>query len=165
MKRSCPSVSPIRRWNVSRHRRGAAPRVSELIRVMAVEPVAATRHTATYPGRADQLHDIRHAVASHLAGCAAADDAVLIASELAANAIVHSRSRAGHFTVRTELHPDHVRIETEDSGGPWRRRQPNGRPHGLDVVEALTGPGGWGTETTTRGGRLVWARIGLLPGE
>jgi anti-sigma regulatory factor (Ser/Thr protein kinase) len=128
---------------------------------MTVEPAAATRHTATYPGRVDQLHNIRRAVASHLAGCAAANDAVLIASELAANAILHSRSRAGHFTVRTELHPDRVRIEAEDFGGPWRRRQPDGRPHGLNVVQALTGPDGWGTEITTGGGRIVWARLDL----
>ena len=128
---------------------------------MTAEP-AATRHTSTYPGRTDQLHDVRRAVASHLAGCAAAADAaILVASELAANAILHSRSRAGHFTVRTELHPDHVRIEAEDFGGPWRRKQPDGRPHGLDVVEALTGPDGWGAETTTGGGRIVWARLDL----
>ena len=55
---------------------------------MTAEPAAATRHTATYPGRTDQLHHVRRAVASHLAGCAAADDAVLVASELAANAIL-----------------------------------------------------------------------------
>ena len=128
---------------------------------MTAQPAAATRHAATYPGRADQLHHVRSAVASHLAECATADDAVLIASEFAANAILHSRSRAGHFTVRTELHPDHVRIEAEDFGGPWRRRQPDGRPHGLDMVEALTGPDGWGAETTTGGGRIVWARLDL----
>ena len=128
---------------------------------MTAEPAAATRYTATYPGRADQLHHVRRAVVSHLAGCAATADAVLVASELAANAILHSRSRAGHFTVRTELHPDHVRIEAQDSGGPWRRRQPDDRPHGLDIVEALTGPDGWGAETTAGGGRLVWARLGL----
>ena len=132
---------------------------------MAAEPAAATRHTGTYPGRADQVHHVRRAIARHLAGCPAADEAVLIASELAANAILHSRSRTEHFTVRAELHPSHVQIETEDLGGPWRRRQPGGRPHGLDVVEALTGPDGWGTETTSNGGRIVWARLDLAPGE
>jgi serine/threonine-protein kinase RsbW len=133
---------------------------------MTAESAAATQHAATYPGRADQLHQVRRAVARHLAGCAAAADAVLIASELAANAILHSRSRAGHFTVRTELHPDHVRIEAEDLGGPWHRKRADGRPHGLDVVEALTGPGGWGAETTVGGGRIVWARLDLdAPGE
>ena len=52
-------------------------------------------------------------------------------------------------------------IEAEDSGGPWRRRLPDGRPHGLDVVEALTGPDGWGAEITTGGSRVVWARLDL----
>jgi hypothetical protein len=33
------------------------------------------------------------------------------------------------------------------------------------VVEALTGPGGWGVETATDGGRVVWARLDLAPGE
>ena len=128
---------------------------------MTAEPAAAIRHTATYSGRADQLRHVRRAITSYLTGFAAVNDAVLIASELAANAIVHSRSRAGHFTVSTEQHEDHVRIEAEDLGGPWRRKQPDGRPHGLDMVEALTGPDGWGTETTTGGGRIVWARLDL----
>ncbi|MGH3226039.1 MAG: hypothetical protein ACRDPY_46415 [Streptosporangiaceae bacterium] len=87
--------------------------------------------------------------------------AVLTASELACNAILHSRSKTGLFTVRAGLHPDHVRIEVEDLGGPWRRRRFGDRPHGLDVVEALTGPGGWGAETTADGGRIVWARLDL----
>jgi hypothetical protein len=33
------------------------------------------------------------------------------------------------------------------------------------VVEALTGPDGWGIESTTDGGRVVWARLDLTPGE
>jgi hypothetical protein len=72
---------------------------------MTAEPAAATLRTAIYPGRAGQLRHVRRAVASHLTGCAAADDAVLVASELVANAILHSRSRAGHFTVRTSCTP------------------------------------------------------------
>jgi anti-sigma regulatory factor (Ser/Thr protein kinase) len=49
-------------------------------------------------------------VARHLADCAAVDDATLIVSELAANAIVHSASRGQFFTVRAELHPDYVPV-------------------------------------------------------
>jgi hypothetical protein len=30
------------------------------------------------------------------------------------------------------------------------------------MVEALTGPNGWGTQTTTGGGRIVWARLDLV---
>jgi hypothetical protein len=132
---------------------------------MRAEPLAATCYTGIYPGRTDQLHNVRRAVARHLAGCPAADDAVLILSEFAANAIVHSVSRGQFFTVRAELYPGYVWVEAEDLGGPWCRRQPDGRPHGLDVVEALTSPDGWGVETTTDGGRVVWARLDLEPGE
>ena len=98
---------------------------------MRAEPIAATCYAGIYPGRADQLHHVRRAVARHLAGCPAADDATLILSELAANAIVHSASRGQFFTVRTEVFPDYVWVEAEDLGGPWRRRQrrrPPARP-------------------------------------
>ena len=95
---------------------------------MTTQPATATRFTATYPGRADQVQHARRAVARYLAGSPAADDAVLIVSELAANAILHSASRGEFFTVRAELHPDYVWIEAEDLGGPWRRRQPDEPP-------------------------------------
>jgi anti-sigma regulatory factor (Ser/Thr protein kinase) len=132
---------------------------------MRAEPVTAPCYTGIYPGRADQLRHVRRAVARHLAGRPGADDAVLILSELAANAIVHSASRGQFFTVRAELYLDYVWVEAEDLGGLWRGRLSDGRPHGLDVVEALTGPDGWGVETTTDGGRVVWARLDLPPGE
>jgi hypothetical protein len=129
------------------------------------EPAAAARYTGIYPGRLDQLRHVRRAVARHLAGCPEVFDAVLIASELAANAIMHSASRGEFFTIRVELHPDHVRVEAEDLGGPWRRRQPDGRPHGLDIIQALTGPDHYGFQTTADGGRIVWARLDLAAEE
>jgi serine/threonine-protein kinase RsbW len=132
---------------------------------MQTEPATATRYTDTHPGRTDQVRRVRHAVARYLERCPAANNAVLIVSELAANAIVHSASRGAFFTIRAELHADYVWIEAEDLGGPWYCRPPDGRPHGLDVVEALTGPDGWGVETTTGGGRVVWARLDLAAGE
>ena len=93
---------------------------------MRAEPAAVTRYTGTYPGRADQVHHLRRAVARHLAGCPVADDAVLIVSELASNAILHSASRGEFFTVRAELHPGCVWVEAEDLGGCWQRGQPDG---------------------------------------
>jgi len=95
---------------------------------MRTEPIAPACYTGIYPGRADQLHHVRQAVARHLAGCPTADDAVLILSELAANAIVHSASRGQFFTVRAELYPDYLWVEVEDLGAPWRCRQPDGPP-------------------------------------
>lgn len=130
---------------------------------MRTEPIAPACYIGIYPGHADQLHHARRAVARHLADCPAADDATLILSELAANAIVlHSASQGQFFTVRAERYPDYVWLEAEDLGGPWRCGRPDGRPHGLDVVEALTGPDGWGVEITTGGRRVVWARLDLV---
>jgi len=108
---------------------------------------------------------VRRAIAKYLAGCPAADDALLIVSELATNAIVHSASRGKSFTIRADQRADHVRVEVEDLGGPWRRRQHDDRPHGLNVVEALTGPDGWGTQTTSEGSRIVWAQLDLSAGD
>jgi serine/threonine-protein kinase RsbW len=132
---------------------------------MLTRPATATRYTGIYPGRPDQVHHLRRAIARHLAGSPALSDAILVASELATNAIVHSASRGEFFTVRAELRADHIWVEAEDLGGPWHRRPPDGRPHGLEVIEALTGPDGWGIQATTDGGRIVWARLDLAAGE
>ncbi len=120
---------------------------------------AAAAYTGVFRGTADQLSQVRRQVARHLADRPVTGDAVLIASEIAANAITHSRSRGESFTIRVELHPDHCRIECHDAGGPWRPGRHDGRAHGLANVAALTGPDGWGTQTTGDGGRIVWARL------
>ncbi len=119
----------------------------------------ATEYTETFNGAADQVSPVRHEVARHLGDCPVTNDAVLIASELATNAILHSRSRGQTFTIRVALHQHHIRIECHDSGGPWRSRQQDGRPHGLHIVEALTGPDSWGAQTTGVGTRIVWAQL------
>jgi anti-sigma regulatory factor (Ser/Thr protein kinase) len=124
-----------------------------------IEQTASRTHT--YQGQVDQVSRVRRAIADYLPACPAAADAVLIASELATNAIIHSASRGRSFTIRTEVHPDYIRIEVEDHGGPWRSKPPDGRPHGLDVIEALTGPDNWGIDTTTDGHRIVWAQLDL----
>jgi len=127
----------------------------------ATDTQAATAigYASTFPGRADQVSKVRREIAAYLAGCPAAGDIILIADELAANAIIHTQSRGSTFTVRCQLSTGTARIEIEDLGGPWRRRNPGDRPHGLDIVQALTGPDGWGTQPTGTGGRVVWARI------
>ena len=57
---------------------------------------------------------------------------------LASNCVMHTHSRSEFFRVRCELSPRSARIEVEDMGGPWRTRKDDDRPHGLDIVEALT---------------------------
>jgi two-component sensor histidine kinase len=119
----------------------------------------ATRYQRTYPGHPAQVAQVRRDLTRHLTGCPAADDAVLIASELAANAILHGRAAGQTFTIRCHATPGQLRIEAEDGGGPWRQRTPGDRPHGLDIVQALTGPDGWGTHPAGTGGRIVWAEL------
>jgi anti-sigma regulatory factor (Ser/Thr protein kinase) len=121
---------------------------------------AAAGYASTFPGRADQLSQVRREIATYLEDCPATADVVLIADELAANAIMHSRSRGSTFTIRCHASPGQVRIEVDDLGGPWRQqRNPGDRPHGLDIIRALTGPDQWGTQVTGTGGRTVWARL------
>ena len=122
---------------------------------------AATRYQRTFHGRADQVAQVRYDIAAHLNGCPAADDAILIVSEIVTNAIMHSNSNGESFTVRCETFRDYVRIECEDLGGPWHCPRPHDRPHGLDIIQALAGPGNWGTETTSSGRRIVCARLDL----
>jgi anti-sigma regulatory factor (Ser/Thr protein kinase) len=119
-------------------------------------------YSAVFHGVPDQIARVRAGVRDYLDGCLvpddAADDAVLIASELATNAIRHTHSRGAFLIVRCEVFPSYIWVECEDLGGPWHPRQQDGRPHGLDIVKALAGDG-WGTEVTSDGYRVVWARV------
>ncbi|MBV9381386.1 MAG: ATP-binding protein [Streptosporangiaceae bacterium] len=87
----------------------------------------------------------------------------MLASELCANAVLHSNSRhaGGQFTVRAELHPgDYVWIEVEDQGGLWTDREPDpDRPHGLDIVREVAGDGNWGIDGNAPLPRTVWFRL------
>jgi two-component sensor histidine kinase len=122
---------------------------------------AATRYQRTFHGQADQVAQVRREIAAHLDGSPAADDAILIMSEIVTNAITHSASNGESFTVRCETFHNYVWIECEDLGGPWRCPRPDDRPHGLDIINALAGPDNWGTENTGTGSRIVWARLDL----
>jgi hypothetical protein len=124
-----------------------------------VSTVTAATYQGTFGGQAGEAARVRREITRYLHDCPAAEDIVLIAHELAANAIVHTHSRGEFFRVRCDLSPGSARVEVEDMGGPWRTRAADDRPHGLDIVAALTGPGGWGTEPAGDGGRIVWARL------
>jgi serine/threonine-protein kinase RsbW len=98
-------------------------------------------------------------------GCPAADDIVLCASELAANAVRHSRTGrpGGTFALRVEIiWGDQVHIAVDDDGGAWI--EGGSGPHcgrGLAIVTALAA--GWGIVTRTAG-RTVWALFGWRAG-
>ena len=113
-----------------------------------------------FPGDAGQVREARRFLAGVLDGCPAADDALLCVSELATNAVLHSRSGlpGGCFTVRATAREGSVRVEVADEGGPWRRERDgdgqNGR--GLLIVGELAGR--WGRDEGN-GGRTVWFEI------
>jgi anti-sigma regulatory factor (Ser/Thr protein kinase) len=115
------------------------------------------RYAGTFPGELSQVGQVRAGLRAYLGDCPRSADAVLIASELAANAVLHSRSAGESFTVRCEVFRDYIWIEVEDHGGPWMCRQRDDRPHGLDIVTALVGES-WGVETSG-GCRVTWARV------
>src|SRR3984885_15901989 len=98
-----------------------------------------------YPGTVDQPRKVRADLAK-IAGRSPIIDALeLLASELAANAVSHSRSGSpgGTFTVRATLYPgDYAWIEVIDQGGPWADgADDEERGRGLTVVAALAGGG------------------------
>jgi serine/threonine-protein kinase RsbW len=121
---------------------------------------AATSFSRTYPGTPSQARAVRADLHALLPGCPIADDVILCASELAANATLHSRSRkpGRTITVRAEICSGiQVRLEVSDDGGPWTRPPADpDRPHGLDIITALAAT--WGTEDTATG-RTVWALL------
>jgi len=110
-----------------------------------------------FPGSPEQVGNVRRAIRFYLGSCPASDDVTLVVSELATNAILHSRSgHGGTFVVRAELHPTWVWIEVEDAGGQWTDRGHTDRSHGLDVVGELARE--WGRSNRPHG-RTVWARV------
>ena len=111
--------------------------------------------TRVYRGDPGEVARVRRDLAAYLRGIPQADDCILIASELAANSVVHSGSRM--FIVRCEIFPSYIWIEAQDSGADWHARKPGDRPHGTDLIELLAED--WGSERGSRGDRITWARI------
>ena len=87
-----------------------------------------TEYTGTFPGLPDQVQHARHAVARYLDGHPVTDDAVLIVSELASNAVLHSDSAGGFFTVSVELHETYCYIEVEEHRRGLARQAPRRSP-------------------------------------
>jgi anti-sigma regulatory factor (Ser/Thr protein kinase) len=120
---------------------------------------AVTGYTGVFHGTPDQVGSVRREVARRVASCPRADDIILVASELAANAVQHSDSRGQFFTFSCAVRAGYCRVEVEDRGGPWDIRPGDGeRPHGLDIIGTLVGEGNWGVDGDASG-RVVWARL------
>jgi anti-sigma regulatory factor (Ser/Thr protein kinase) len=123
-------------------------------------------HHWTFPARRDQVGLARRALAAVLDGCPVAHDAIFCLSELAANAVLHSASGHGRgtFTVHAEIRPGQsVLIEVRDDGGSWQPGDdPDGRMHGLQIVEAIAAElAVWDED----GGRTVRVRLNWPAGQ
>jgi len=122
----------------------------------AAPPVTAR----VFAGDAGQVRAARRFLAGLLDGCPAAADALLCVSELATNAVLHSRSGrpGGRFTVRAAVRAESVRVEVTDEGGPWgHERDGDGQSgRGLVIVGELAGR--WGRDEGGAG-RTVWFEI------
>jgi len=127
---------------------------------MAAPRALALATSVTYPGTTEHVSFVRADLRAVLHECPMADDVILCASELAANAATHSRSRlpGGTFTVRAKISPgDYAWIEVEDDGGPsapWIRDLTG--HYGLHIVRAFATDWGIDGDHTTR---TVWARF------
>jgi Histidine kinase-like ATPase domain len=117
----------------------------------------------TYPGRTDQASQMRKALRAFLAGCPAAEDAVLLASELATNTVAHSASGqpGGTFTVRVHLHGGCIHVQVEDQGSTWNGQIGAGRsPHGLYLLRHLSAACG---ARYGQHGWIIWFTIDTSP--
>jgi anti-sigma regulatory factor (Ser/Thr protein kinase) len=114
------------------------------------------------PGRARRLVGCELRRWGHEEGLV--DDAVLVVSELASNAVIHAGSP---FTVSIQSRDSLLRIAVRDTAPV---PAPNGdrgllvrAPHGLAVVQALADQ--WGVEPTGDGigiGKIVWAELRIF---
>jgi two-component sensor histidine kinase len=108
----------------------------------------------SFPGRPGQVSHARAFVADFLRGCPTADEAVLLVSEMAANACAHSASGrpGGSFIVRAQVSDGgRVYAEVEDEGSAWDGSFGMAEsPHGLYLLRALS------TECGTHRGDRGW---------
>lgn len=125
---------------------------------MAADPEVTLR---LWP-RAESCRDARRAIRAFCLGgpCAGiTDDAVLLTSELVANAIEH----AGTMVTLVAMHDDDalVVVVSDDCVDPPVRRRPGSsteRGRGIGVVSELAGA--WGV-TPRNDGKSVWFRLAV----
>ena len=117
------------------------------------------QHHHEWSGEPRHVHDVRRFVATSLARHgldAMVQDAVLVASELATNAVLHARTS---FAVALSRADGHVLLRVSDaSSAPPQRawRDPldvSGR--GLSIVETVSQA--WGVKNSANGLKSVWA--------
>jgi anti-sigma regulatory factor (Ser/Thr protein kinase) len=118
--------------------------------------------TRVFLGSLREIRSVREFVAEMADGCPAADDLILLASEISANAVVHTASgKGGTFTVVVHPGDAMIRVEVHDGGSdtaPDARSagEQAGSGRGLGLVEMLATR--WG-HLGGRDGRVVWFEV------
>jgi anti-sigma regulatory factor (Ser/Thr protein kinase) len=112
-------------------------------------------------GEERQLAILRRWISSLLPACPGRDDVVMVANELASNAIRHTASgRDGWFAVEMTWYGNLVRVAVADCGGPKEPvviEDPGGESgRGLFLVQQLSAGMGM---SGNHSGRWVWADI------
>jgi serine/threonine-protein kinase RsbW len=113
------------------------------------------------PGRPDQVREARAFLRDVLGSCPVIDTALLVCSEMAANAVQHSRSArpGGTFTVCARIRTGAwAWVEVQDEGGRWAEKKPSSdeRGRGLVVVEEVADY--WDIRETDES-RVICARL------
>lgn len=125
-------------------------------------PGEAWRRRRVFPGHQQELSQLRRWLTWLLPECAARDDLLSVATELASNALEHTASGkpGGSFTVQVARHQSMVYVAVTDGGSLGEPRvieDPDGeRGRGLLLVHGLSARTGW---TGDEQGRVVWAQI------
>lgn len=125
--------------------------------------VAATnRQTRIFDGSPREIRQVRDFVAQVVDGCPVAEDVVLLSSELATNAVLHTASGVGGtFSVFVYAEDAWVRVEVHDLGSAKapavrRRGLPGESGAGLSLIETIARR--WGFHGGQRG-RVVWFEL------
>lgn len=125
--------------------------------------VAATiPQVRVFDGSPEEIRNVRHFVGKVIHGYPAAGDVVLLASELATNAVLHTASGAGGtFSVSVLAENGSARVEVHDLGSPTapavqRSGSPGESGAGLSLVEAIADR--WGFHGGQHG-RVVWFEV------
>ena len=126
-------------------------------------PAPCSRSTVTaqveFLGTREYVAWARHWLRAALRSCPAADDAALLVSELATNALTHSASgQGGTFTVTVSHRSADVRVEVADQGGPWTPDMTGDELHGRGLLIVGSLAHSWGI-TGDDSGRTVWFEL------
>lgn len=124
------------------------------------------RWVRVFPGVPEQVAAVRRFVGFLLHACPAKDDAVACASELAANAVIHTASgKGGFFSVEVVRRPGAVRVAVTDAGAPTAPAVRVAHSDlddlgesGLGLALVAVRASVWGY-AGTGSGRTVWAEI------